>query len=185
MVKSFLLSVALIVCLAALGAWLDSHQFRSDTCQVPIPTPRATTWGGGDAPTERDVFTGLQSASAVELYSIEPGQPGPGCVHKVLGSVRLSRAERSAVVDSILTGIRSSDGLEAGCFHPRHGLVAGQYVLLICYECAQVYAWKLSATRGVDFNDQKCLRRKWLTSAEPARVLNEILVKHAVPLPRG
>jgi hypothetical protein len=155
---------------------------------LPSPASRTSTFRQPEAPegapSESEVFAALKGSPELELLSIEPGELGPGCVHKVLGSAKLSRTERRRAVDAILQGIQDSDGLEAACFEPRHGIVAGRYALSICYACCQVYAWELSPGKKVDFNSQDNPSRKWLTTSAPGEVLTSILKERGVPLPK-
>jgi hypothetical protein len=77
-----------------------------------------------------------------------PPAPGPPAFHdhRIVGQVEVADArQRERIVSLVYKGIRSSDGLVAACFNPRHGVRAtreGRTVeLVICFECLQINAY--------------------------------------------
>ncbi|MBS2035265.1 hypothetical protein JST97_09760 [bacterium] len=162
-----------VVACALVGVWFAS-QGR--------PTGALALHTDPGAPDEAEVFSALLGNSPVVLYSIQPGEPGPGCENKVLGSVRLTGKERETVAGAVRLGIEQKrDKLEAGCFNPHHGMVIDRVAFIICYQCLQVYCWKLKPGEKVDFNSgaASC---KFLTTGAPAEVLNRVLSDHRVVL---
>jgi len=98
----------------------------------------------------------LAAPEALELFALRPFPsesevplaPGEQAFHgyRILGRARIETAEASAeLLDLVRRGIDASDGVQAACFLPRHGLRVernGAAVdLVLCYEClrARVY----------------------------------------------
>ena len=91
----------------------------------------------------------------MELLSLDPTPlppaappPALGVFHgyKITGRAALSDAgKRKALGELVLRGIRESDGRQAKCFEPRHGIRFEQdekvLELVICYECLSIEAF--------------------------------------------
>jgi hypothetical protein len=97
-------------------------------------------------------FDCLYNADRFELFSLYPSllsPPGPDRFdgHVILGSTAVQdRQTQADLRDALIAGIRSSNGSEAACFNPRHGIrvTAGNVVtdFVICFECKQVEVWR-------------------------------------------
>jgi hypothetical protein len=121
----------------------------------------------------------LKSADAVEVWSIDPSQDAkpPDGFHgyKILGKTIVKGDDASKAVAAVLQAVADSDGTEADCFEPRHGLRVTRddktYDLVICFHCQsiQVYA-----------GDKMISAVPTTRSAAP--VLDKILKDAGVPL---
>jgi hypothetical protein len=97
-------------------------------------------------------FDCLHDADRFELFSLYPSlrsPPGPAKFdgHAILGSTVIQdRQTQADLSNALIAGIRSSDGTEAACFNPRHGIrvTTGEIVtdFVICFECQQVEVWR-------------------------------------------
>ena len=91
----------------------------------------------------------LQKAENMKLISVDPDldpiDPPPGerfCGYLVLGSTILEPARARPLAKALIEGIDGkTDRLEMLCFEPRHGLVVGEFELIICFECCQIYVF--------------------------------------------
>jgi len=163
----------LVVLVGAVAMWASWMSRGLSGPRQPTPVP--------GAPTDAELLGALRDGGPVELFSIDPGEMGPRYQgRKVLGSVKLEGEEKLQVAEAVIRGIEESNGMEAGCFDPHHGIVAGRYVMIICYQCLQVYVWKMAVGEKVDFDQGGGVHRKWLTTGAPAGVLDSILDKHHV-----
>ncbi len=93
----------------------------------------------------------------------------------VLGKTEItSAADRSAILAALKRGIAKSDGREAKCFWPRHGLTLvqnGRHIeFVICFECTQLEEY----TEGIPVRKP--------TADAASGLLNEHLEKAHVPL---
>jgi len=100
--------------------------------------------GPGAKPLPADVDALLDKADTIELISLSPErlrEAAPTDFHGwgVLGRTTIKAGEKAAVLAALRAGIRGNDGMVAGCFNPRHGILAtagGRTVaLVICFEC--------------------------------------------------
>jgi hypothetical protein len=137
---------------------------------------------GGGKRSLAEVFRILEKADAIELYSLDPDpdrkqKAGGFREWKVLGRTTLTGDDKKAIVEGLQKGIADSDGKEAKCFNPRHGIEAthdGKTVeLVICFECLSISGW----------NDGTPL--KVLTTGGPAKEFNRVLEAKKVTLPKA
>jgi hypothetical protein len=97
----------------------------------------------------------LDDADRFELFSLDPSMRGwpatPGQSlfngYRVLGSTIVSDPQtRTEIGAALKAGIRDSNGDEAACFDPRHGIrvTHGATVtdFIVCFECLQVEVWR-------------------------------------------
>lgn len=175
----------IILSLAFLGACSHREEASPYPSEVkPSPSPSSSTTLNEPAPAEKEVLDALKGDQPFELFSLTQNGPGIGGPWRVLGSAKLNTSERNIVAAAVLRGIRNNDGRQSACFDPHHAILAGRYVLLICYECQKIFAWKLKPGDPVRF-DRAGADRLLLTSDEPVRVLNSILKKHRITLGFG
>ena len=128
----------------------------------------------GDLPKEvREAFA---KAESFELYSLDPAgrNNDPTGFHgwRILGKVELKGAEAKKVREAVEKGAKDSDGRVAKCFIPRHGIRLGAMDLVICFECLSAEVHKGGAV--ID---------RFLTTGEPAAILNKVLTDAGIPLP--
>ncbi|MBX3171721.1 MAG: hypothetical protein KF760_30200 [Candidatus Eremiobacteraeota bacterium] len=125
----------IVVVVAILGAVLD-----------PFP-----------APPKRDIQNTLTEASKVELVGLQPEiireeSPTLFGMRKVTRRRTLSEAERAQVLSALQSDLRYRVWTVGRCFNPRHGLAlttpAGEYRLLLCYECSQMEMVSPEGRRG-------------------------------------
>jgi hypothetical protein len=91
----------------------------------------------------------------------------------ILGSVEIiPLQEKTNLLGALAKGVRESDGLEANCFDPRHGLrivtktATNDFVM--CFECLQVQASGFPSSGN------------FLTSGSPAGTFNKFLDKYKI-----
>jgi hypothetical protein len=126
----------------------------------------------------------LDNADSFELFSLDPSMRGwpatPGQRifngYRVLGSTIVTDSQtRSDISAALKAGIRASDGNEAACFEPRHGIRVTQANTvtdyIICFECKVVEVWR----------DEKRIT-SLPTTRSPQPVLDRVLQTAGVPL---
>lgn len=95
----------------------------------------------GDLP--KDVVNAFDKADGFELYSLDPAAGVGEGFHGwlVLGKTTLKGDAAKTVRAAVEKGRKDSDGRQAKCFIPRHGIRVGDLDLVICFEClsARVY----------------------------------------------
>lgn len=91
---------------------------------------------------QEDVATAITSADSIELISINPNFRKGGDYHgwQELGRATIeSAATQKEIVAKLDDAINRSDGTVAGCFNPRHAVLAKHegktYEVIICFEC--------------------------------------------------
>lgn len=129
-----------------------------------------------------DVSWSMSSADEVMLFSLQPNPVGDATDlsadrfhgHKVLGSVRVSGADRVRLLTALRTGVADHDGSGAMCFIPHHGirLKSGERTtdLVICFQCYQVKVYEDGGESS------------FRVSRSPRDTFNEILDKAKVPV---
>ena len=120
----------------------------------------------------------FEKATEFDLYSLDPGADGvKGGFHgwKVLGKTSLKGDDVKKVRDAVEKGRKESDGTQAKCFEPRHGIRIVQekktYDLVICYTCFSADVFEGETRLG-----------GFLTTRGPAEFLNKVLKDAKVPL---
>ena len=95
----------------------------------------------------------LRGAGTIEIFALDPihvseRESSAPSLHgyPILGSATITdHGQRAALVELVLDGIVKSEGEQAFCFDPRHGLRAvheGRTLeLVICYECLSMNAY--------------------------------------------
>lgn len=99
----------------------------------------------------------LESGQARELLSLDPGDlrplgaPSGQAFHRwaVLGRASLESEEATSLGRALVAGIEAkTDHRVSECFAPRHGLRAGEFDLVICFECAKIQVYENGQSRG-------------------------------------
>jgi hypothetical protein len=90
---------------------------------------------------------------------------------RILGKADVTATkDKNALLSSLASGVRGSDGMVAACFNPRHGiqLVKGKvfYDFVICFECRSVKVYGFNKGQG------------FLTTETPTKVFNGFLEKY-------
>lgn len=129
-----------------------------------------------------NVSRSMTGADEVTLFSLQPEpvadatdlSAGRFHGHKVLGSVRVSGADRVRLLTALRTGVADHDGSVAACFIPHHGirLKAGEKTtdLVVCFQCYQVKVYEGGGESS------------FRVSRSPRDTFNEILDKAKVPV---
>ena len=78
-----------------------------------------------------------EKADSFDLYSLDPAAGVGTGFHGwlVLGKTTLKGDAAKTVRDAVEKGCKGSDGKQAKCFIPRHGIRVGDLDLVICFEC--------------------------------------------------
>ncbi len=138
-----------------------------------------------------EVRSVLESSDSFKLLALHPSpdtmrkeEESPAAAaslhgYEILGSYQIDSAtDRRSAVEAIYEGIVANPGIAAGCFNPRHGVVAkkGSDVvdLVICLECLQIQVY-LNGTKvdGV------------LTTEDPGTILTSMLNKQGIEIHKG
>ena len=135
-----------------------------------------------DKPTSKDLKPLFEKATAIDVYSLDPGaddkQPDPKKgFHgwKILGKTAVRDAtQRKKLIEALYNGIAASDGQAARCFNPRHGIrvtVDGKTVdVVLCFECLQA-RFVVGDASQIE-----------TTTSTPEKFFDEVLTKAGVPL---
>lgn len=115
----------------------------------------ASLTGCQTASLPEDVADAIEHGDVVELVSVDPAPLKGGNYYGwvELGRTAINSAEtRAGIVDSLNDAINSSDGTVAGCFNPRHAVVAKHngtaFDVIICFECMSLSIRKDGKTVG-------------------------------------
>lgn len=120
----------------------------------------------------------FEKAAEFEVYSLDPKRRNDGDFHrwKSLGKTTVKDDLAKSVREAVLQGIAEKDITPFDCFEPRHGIRYAHegktYDLVICYSCLSGYLCE---------GEKEWVR--FLTSAEPAKLLRKVLSDAKVPLP--
>ncbi len=149
--KSNIAALSILVFIAA-GCSKGNHAGETVRAEAQPPVAPASN-EKNRLRSEVEAF--LKEASSMELVSLDPTRLPPdaaapvhGTFHgyRVTGRAALPDAgQRKALAELVLRGIRESDGSQAKCFEPRHGIRVEQDAkvldLVICYECLSIEAF--------------------------------------------
>ncbi len=157
--KSIVAVLSIVVC-AVAGCAREPGESAVVQAATPTPVVQASN-EKNRLPAEAEAL--LRAASTLELFSLDPtplppdaAPPAQGALHgyRITGRASLSEASpRKALAELVLRGIRESDGSQAKCFKPRHGIRVEQGAmvleLVICYECLSIEAYGNVFGKGV------------------------------------
>lgn len=121
-------------------------------CSKDAPADAPVVEKKNGLPIEAELLLG--NAPDMELFALDPKPrtpestlPAEGQMHGYGFTGRAivkDKVQRKALAEMVLRGIRESDGKQAKCFEPRHGMRVAQggktLELLICYECLSIEA---------------------------------------------